>query len=600
MKLERKDNATNHFLTISQSIRNTVAAIIVLSLLVLLFLQASSNAQVPSNYELCAKEGERCQFAGWRTVRYGANGIWAEKTAYNMVDCGVAAFGKDPVPNVLKSCYLVSPPAKNLSTFHMIFASDTQYPYCENPPCKAGPKDSKTANQWHSMAIGKLSVSNPETQGVVINGDLTNTMDQYQIDVFESLYPSKYVIYPGLGNHDYQNYTAYNLGQKDSESWGAYDGNAVSKYGGQLNLMQYFAKTVRANKNIQGFDWNDSGHWDISGSLAYFWDIGDYRFIQLNNFPPFAYKFSNYASRKVGNENYDIQSSLPWLRMVLSKSKNKKVILNMHSINSGDGFGSFDLSPDKDAKGDRHYQKGAYSQPQWQAGALEFGRILGENPNVVAIFAGHLHDLVGDQQFNETGTLVSIGNSTYDRRNARNEVMAGQAVPVLFSGSAEYNLLLSVKFEPTKITAQPYRTLNGNPTPIGTAKVIGGLDPAIASKGKDLQASPPIPAARTITFKNEAGYVAKLSVVYFVNQNINGTQVPIAKALDTSAIPLGVSKTLEIPRDNAKGMPISVVIEGIGTTKGKVLETTVPEAFNGNLCFKAWGTIFDAKGGPCQ
>ncbi|MBS1790226.1 MAG: hypothetical protein JST85_21050 [Acidobacteria bacterium] len=126
------------------------------------------------------------------------------------------------------------------------------------------------------------------------------------------------------------------------------------------------------------------------------------------------------------------------------------------------------------------------------------------------------------------------------------------------------------------------------------------LDPTITSKGKDIRELPATPAARTITFKNEAGYVAKLSVVYFVNQNINGTQVPMAKALDTSAIPVGVSKTLEIPRDTAKGMPISVAIEGIGTTKGKVLETTVPEGFNGNLCFKSWGTIFDAKGGACQ
>ena len=126
------------------------------------------------------------------------------------------------------------------------------------------------------------------------------------------------------------------------------------------------------------------------------------------------------------------------------------------------------------------------------------------------------------------------------------------------------------------------------------------LDPTITSKGKDIREVPATPAARTITFRNEAGYVAKLSVVYFVNQNINGTQVPIAKALATPAIPVGQSKTLEIPRDNAKGMPISVAIEGIGTTKGKVLETTVPEGFNGNLCFKSWGTIFDAKGGPCQ
>jgi hypothetical protein len=441
----------------------------VFPLLVLLLVQASIKAQIPANYELCAKEGERCQFAGTRTVRYGANGIWAEKTAYNGVTCGVADFGRDPVPNVLKSCYVVSPPAKNLSTFQMIFASDPQYAFCESNACKNGPKDSKTANQWHSMAIGKLGVANPDTQGVVINGDLTNSMRWEQIDLFESLYASKYVIYPGLGNHDYQNYTA----ASNDTIWGPYDGNATSPHGTLLNLLQYFAKTVRANKNIQGFDWNDSGYWDKSGSLAYFWDIGDYRFIQLNNFPAFAFKFSNYASKKVGNENFDIQSSLPWLKAVLSKSKNKKVILNMHAINTPDCFGMFDVSPHKDAQGEWVAQSGAYSQLQWLVGALEFGRILGENPNVVAIFAGHAHSYVGDKFYNSLGNLQSLGKyAEYNRRNARNEVIAGQAVPVLFSGSAEYNLLLSVKFEATKITAQPYRTLNGNPTPIGTPKVI--------------------------------------------------------------------------------------------------------------------------------
>lgn len=531
MKLERKERVTNYFPTVSQFIRNTVAIMIVL-----LFVQASSHAQAPPTGAVeCAKESERCKFSGtgdvsygagdkWisktatdgincgvaafgkdpapnvlktckivtvatkcaeegapciftgtRTIRYGANGTWAEKTATGAIYCGVAGFGRDPVPNVLKQCYIVPPTIANkLSSFSMIFASDPQYPYCENKPCQNGPKDSKTANQWHSMAIGKLSVSNPDTQGVVINGDLTNTMDDYQIDVFESLYASKYVIYPGLGNHDYQNYTAFNLGQKDSESHGTYDGNAISTYGGQLNLMQYFAKTVRANKNIQGFDWNDSGYWDKSGSLAYYWDVGDYRFVQLNNFPPFAYKFSNFASRKAGNENFDIQSSLPWLRTLLSKSKDKKVILNMHSINSVDGFGMFDVSSIKNEKGDWVSQKGAYSQLRWLAGALEFGRLLGENLNVVAIFAGHLHSYVGDQYFDDKdGALKSLDTTAqYDRRNAKNEVIANQAVPVLFSGSAEYNLLLSVKFEPTKITAQPYRTLNGNATSIGTAKVI--------------------------------------------------------------------------------------------------------------------------------
>jgi hypothetical protein len=91
-----------------------------------------------------------------------------------------------------------------------------------------------------------------------------------------------------------------------------------------------------------------------------------------------------------------------------------------------------------------------------------------------------------------------------------------------------------------------------------------------------------------------------MTVVYFVTETVGGAQVPMAKTLSTPAISLGFSRPLIIPRNTAKGMPISVVIEGIGTTKGKVLETTVPENFNGNLCFKSWGTIFDAKGGSCQ
>jgi hypothetical protein len=107
-------------------------------------------------------------------------------------------------------------------------------------------------------------------------------------------------------------------------------------------------------------------------------------------------------------------------------------------------------------------------------------------------------------------------------------------------------------------------------------------------------------ASRSITFNNQAGYVAKMTVVYFMTETIGGVAVPMAKSISTPAISLGFSRPLEIPRNTAKGFPISVLIEGIGTVKGKVLETTVPEAFNGNVCFKSWGTIFDAKGGPCQ
>ncbi len=128
-----------------------------------------------------------------------------------------------------------------------------------------------------------------------------------------------------------------------------------------------------------------------------------------------------------------------------------------------------------------------------------------------------------------------------------------------------------------------------------------GLNKDAGDEIKTFVTGEKIPAGeRGITFNNQAGYVAKLTVVYFMTETIGGAQVPIAKALSTPAISLGFSRPLVIPRNTAKGMPISVVIEGIGTVKGKVLETTVPENFNGNLCFKSWGTIFDAKGGPCQ
>jgi len=58
--------------------------------------------------EFCAKEGERCRFTGTREVKYGAGGKFYSKKLTGGATCGVATFGGDPTPNVLKQCYLVS------------------------------------------------------------------------------------------------------------------------------------------------------------------------------------------------------------------------------------------------------------------------------------------------------------------------------------------------------------------------------------------------------------------------------------------------------------------------------------------------------------
>lgn len=53
-----------------------------------------------------ASEGQTFTFkvAGTYTVRFGANGVWVQKSIVNAGACSVANFGSDPAPGVLKSC----------------------------------------------------------------------------------------------------------------------------------------------------------------------------------------------------------------------------------------------------------------------------------------------------------------------------------------------------------------------------------------------------------------------------------------------------------------------------------------------------------------
>jgi hypothetical protein len=105
---------------------------------------------------------------------------------------------------------------------------------------------------------------------------------------------------------------------------------------------------------------------------------------------------------------------------------------------------------------------------------------------------------------------------------------------------------------------------------------------------------------RAIKFNNQAGYVASLTVMYFVNQKVGDVTVPMPKVLSTPQISLGFTRPLIIPRDIVLTNPITVTIEGVGTVKNPVFTTTVPTNFTGELCYKAWGTIFDAQGGSCN
>lgn len=106
----------------------------------------------------------------------------------------------------------------------------------------------------------------------------------------------------------------------------------------------------------------------------------------------------------------------------------------------------------------------------------------------------------------------------------------------------------------------------------------------------------PASAKRSITFRNEAGFVAKMLIQYF-EAGPNGMTLP--KILFTDNLPVGQSKTLEIP-NSVPNTLVTVSLIGSGTTKDNFFTTNLEAAFNGNRCFKAWGTLFSPQGGACQ
>ena len=62
-----------------------------------------STTPTATNWVACAGEGGTCSFSGTRQVRYGANGVYAYKSATDAISCSNAVFG-DPVYGQAKSC----------------------------------------------------------------------------------------------------------------------------------------------------------------------------------------------------------------------------------------------------------------------------------------------------------------------------------------------------------------------------------------------------------------------------------------------------------------------------------------------------------------
>jgi hypothetical protein len=56
----------------------------------------------------CAAENATCAVTGTRTVAYGADGDFVYRTVTGSTACTNDGFGRDPLPNVAKACYVTS------------------------------------------------------------------------------------------------------------------------------------------------------------------------------------------------------------------------------------------------------------------------------------------------------------------------------------------------------------------------------------------------------------------------------------------------------------------------------------------------------------
>ncbi|MBF2097289.1 MAG: hypothetical protein IGQ88_02790 [Gloeomargaritaceae cyanobacterium C42_A2020_066] len=113
------------------------------------------------------------------------------------------------------------------------------------------------------------------------------------------------------------------------------------------------------------------------------------------------------------------------------------------------------------------------------------------------------------------------------------------------------------------------------------------------------------PGPKSISFSNQAGYVAEMTVIYSQKMPLPGfppgPSVPIVDfPIFKSSGKISVGRTVHIDVPLAiNNQPITVIIEGVATVKSRVFQTTVPANFSGNRCYKAYGTIFDPQGSTC-
>jgi hypothetical protein len=219
--------------------------------------------------------------------------------------------------------------------------------------------------------------------------------------------------------------------------------------------------------------------------------------------------------------------------------------------------------------------------------------------------------------FNNAGFVGRMTATYYDKQEVAKTVKTGELM-VLQSDSIEIPAEISpkpivIKFlKGTGVTAQiqsEYAEFSSATIPASFSgepcyRVEGTLVNPVVSNCDNSIGDATSSDIRQIRFQNDAGYDAQMMVMYFVNEVINGNTVPMAKTVVSGYINGlgGKFRMLNIPKDTAPNMPITISLMGNATVKDGIFSTTLPANFSASPapCFKVWGTLFDPAGGKCN
>ena len=569
MKRERKERATNNFLTVNHALSK--AGQIIALTLALLFIQAGTLAQTaPTPLE------QQCMNAVQGKVAYdqAGNKTWSEV-------------------NVRSLCQGTTNPNATIACFQSQIATHNDWKRgieaCKSKP--VSPPVEKTAiradrpineytwlgshNAISSYAYGYIAQN---SQRYDVTTQLNGGVRMLEIDIVYDTPDDKqpagvYICHCGEAPHSYSSI----------ELKRAQDKGMMSK----VPLPQWSAGATytRFSKILKEID-----NWLIAHPNELVFIMPE------NNSATVAQFDAEVLAARLGTRTYlkpDSQKYWP-SRQELMSSNQRLIIL------AADGV---DLTGSTYANKKGFIAWKGYITPAMYGSKNEYRTTAGEEDKFLTLgsFSSSLTDAISSRYYNDYGDLnkrkaewVQKGITRFPTFIQVNQVQIGDA--------------LRFVNELNDVTQQIASTVQKDPAGdwiVNASATIGtGVVNAANAVDKEITnhitGGPTTPGSRSITFNNQAGYVAKMTVVYFMTETVGGIQIPIGKAISTPVISLGFSRPLEIPRNTAKGMPISVEIEGIGTIKGKVFTTTVPEGFDGNLCFKSWGTIFDAQGGACK